>query len=74
MSDTPKAGRATKDELLAALEAAHLNDDEGDDEGPELSEAERLAAHAEPPVIRVDGKPRGTDRKSTRLNSSHNRS
>jgi hypothetical protein len=61
MSDTPKAGRATKDELLAALEAAHLSDDEGDDEGPEISEAERLAAHAEPPVMRVDGKPRGTE-------------
>jgi len=61
MSDTQKAGKATKDELLAALEAAHLPEDEGEDENPELSEAERLAAHAEPPVMRVDGKPRGTE-------------
>jgi hypothetical protein len=61
MSDTPKPGRATKDELLAALEAAHLPEDDWVEEGPEISEAERLAAHAEPPVIRVDGKPRGTE-------------
>lgn len=61
MSDTEKPGRASKDELLAALEAAHLPGDEWEDEGPELSEAERLAAHAEPPVIRVDGKPRGSE-------------
>lgn len=61
MSDTGKPGRASKDELLAALEAAHLPGDEWVEEGPELSEAERLAAHAEPPVIRVDGKPRGTE-------------
>ena len=61
MSDTQRPGRATKDELLAALEAAHLNEDEGDDEGPVLSEAERLAAHAEPPKMRVDGKPKGSD-------------
>ena len=61
MSETGKPGRATKDELLDALEAAHLPGDEYIDEGPELSEAERLAAHAEPPVIRVDGKPRGSE-------------
>jgi hypothetical protein len=61
MSDTPKPGRATKDELLAALEAAHMPDVEDDFEGPELSEAERLEAKAEPPVIRVDGKPRGSE-------------
>ena len=61
MSDTEKPGRASKDELLAALEAAHMPGDEWEDEGPELSEAERLAAHAEPPVIRVDGKPRGSE-------------
>jgi hypothetical protein len=61
MSDTQRPGRATKDELLAALEAAHLSEDEGEDEGPELSEAERLAAHAEPPQMRVDGKPKGSD-------------
>lgn len=61
MTDTSKPGRASKDELLAALEAAHLPEDEWLDEGPELSEAERLAAHAEAPVIRVDGKPRGSE-------------
>ena len=61
MSDTQRPGRATKDELLAALEAAHLPDDEGHEEGPELSEAERLAAHAEPPPLRVDGKPKGVE-------------
>lgn len=61
MSDTGRPGRASKDELLAALEAAHLQEDEWQDEGPELSEAERLAARAEPPVIRADGHPRGTE-------------
>ena len=61
MEDTAKPGRATKDELLAALEAAHMPDPEDDFENPELSEAERLAAKAEPPVIRVDGKPRGSE-------------
>ena len=61
MSDTQRPGRATKDELLAALEAAHLSEDEGEDEGPVLSEAERLAAHAEPPQMRVDGKPKGSE-------------
>ena len=61
MDDTAKPGRATKDELLAALEAAYLPEDDGEDEGPELSEAERLAAHAEPPKMRVDGKPKGTE-------------
>ena len=61
MSDTQRPGRASKDELLAALEAAHLNEEEGEDEGPGLSEAERLAAHAEPPQMRVDGKPKGSD-------------
>jgi hypothetical protein len=61
MSETQKPGRASKDELLEALEAAHLPGDEYLEEGPELSEAERLAAKAEPPVIRADGKPRGTE-------------
>lgn len=61
MSDTQRPGRASKDELLAALEAAHLSEDEGEDEGPVLSEAERLAAHAEPPQMRVDGKPKGSE-------------
>ena len=61
MNDTKKAGRATKDELLQALEDAHLQEPEDEDDGPEISEAERLASRAEPPVMRVDGKPRGTE-------------
>ena len=61
MTDTKKAGRASKDELLQALEDAHLQEPEGEDDGLEISEAERLASRAEPPVIRVDGKPRGTE-------------
>ena len=61
MNDTKKAGRASKDELLQALEDAHLQEPEDEDDGLEISEAERLASRAEPPVIRVDGKPRGTE-------------
>lgn len=61
MTDTKKAGRASKDELLQALEDAHLQEPDAEDDGPEPSEAERLAARAEPPVMRVDGKPRGTE-------------
>jgi hypothetical protein len=61
MTDTKKAGRASKDELLQALEDAHLQEPEDDEDGLEISEAERLAARAEPPVIRADGKPRGTE-------------
>ena len=61
MTDTKKAGRASKEELLQALEDAHLQEPEDEDEGQEISEAERLASRAEPPVIRVDGKPRGTE-------------
>ena len=61
MSETKKPGRASKDELLAALEAVGLDEGEGWEEPADLSEAERLAAHAEPPVMRVDGKPKGVD-------------
>ena len=61
MTDTKKAGRASKEELLQALEDAHLQEPDDEDEGLEISEAERLASRAEPPVIRVDGKPRGTE-------------
>ena len=61
MTDTKKAGRASKDELLQALEDAHLQEPEDDEDGQEISEAERLASRAEPPVMRVDGKPRGTE-------------
>jgi len=61
MTDTKKAGRSSKDELLQALEDAHLQEPDTEDDGLEISEAERLAARAEPPVMRVDGKPRGTE-------------
>jgi hypothetical protein len=61
MSDSGKPGRASKDELMAALEAVELDDGEGWEEHAELSEAERLAAHATPPPLRVDGKPKGAD-------------
>jgi len=61
MSETGKPGRASKDELLAALEAVDMDDGEGWEEHADISEAERLAAHAEPPVIRADGKPKGAD-------------
>lgn len=61
MSETQKPGRASKDELLAALEAVDMDEGEGWLDEADLSEAERLAAHAEPPVMRVDGKPKGAD-------------
>jgi len=61
MSDTTRHGRASKDELLAALEAVEMEEGEGWEEQADLSEAERLAAHAEPPPLRVDGKPKGAD-------------
>ena len=61
MSETQKPGRASKDELLAALEAVEMDDGEGSEEHADLSEAERLAAHAEAPPMRVDGKPKGAD-------------
>jgi hypothetical protein len=61
MSETQKPGRASKDELMAALEAVDMDDGEGWEEQAELSEAERLAAHASPPPIRADGKPKGAD-------------
>ena len=61
MSETQKPGRASKDELLAALEAVDMDEGEGWEEHADLSEAERLAAHASPPPMRVDGKPKGAD-------------
>jgi hypothetical protein len=61
MSDSGKPGRASKDELMAALEAVEMDDGEGWEEHADLSEAERLAAHASPPPMRVDGKPKGAD-------------
>jgi hypothetical protein len=61
MSDSGKPGRASKDELMAALEAVEMDEVEGWEEHADLSEAERLAAHASPPPMRVDGKPKGAD-------------
>jgi len=61
MSETQKPGRASKSELLEALEAVDIDDGEGWEEDAGLSEAERLAAHASPPPLRVDGKPKGAD-------------
>jgi hypothetical protein len=61
MSETQKPGRASKDQLLEALEAMELDEGEGWEEHADLSEAERLAAHADAPPMRVDGKPKGAD-------------
>lgn len=61
MSETKKPGRASKDELMAALEAVELDEGEGWEEPADLSEAERLAAHADAPPMRADGKPKGAD-------------
>jgi len=61
MSETQKPGRASKSELLEALEAVEETEGEGWEEDAGLSEAERLAAHASPPPMRVDGKPKGAD-------------
>jgi hypothetical protein len=62
--------KISKQDYLAALEAAHVDDEvvldadqnDEDDGLGELSEAERLAAHAESPTLRVDGKPVGSPR------------
>lgn len=61
MSETQKPGRASKNELLEALEAMDETEGEGWEEDAGLSEAERLAAHASPPPMRADGKPKGAD-------------
>jgi hypothetical protein len=61
MSDSGKPGRASKSELLDALEAMDETDGEGWEDDAGLSEAERLAAHATPPPLRADGKPKGAD-------------
>ena len=61
MSDSGKPGRASKDELMAALEAVDMEGVEGWEDEAELSEAERLAAHASPPPMRADGRPKGVD-------------
>lgn len=62
--------KISKQEYLAALEAANVDDElvldadqDDQDQGlGEMSEAERLAAHAEGPTIRVDGRPVGSPR------------
>ena len=62
--------KISKQEYLAALEAANVDDEvvldaDQDDEDQglgELSEAERLAAHADAPTVRVDGRPVGSPR------------
>ena len=58
--------KVTKDDYLKALELANQDDDidqnENDWSDGELSEAERLAAHADAPTLRVDGRPVGSDR------------
>ena len=54
--------RASKEDYLAALEAAGQDVDlNGDDGGRELSEAERLAAAADAPAVRADGQVRGSE-------------
>jgi hypothetical protein len=61
-SETRDRLRASKDDYLKALEEASLDDDlNGYGDGPELSEAERLALRAEPPVMRADGRVRGSE-------------
>ena len=53
----------SKGDYMKALEDASLEMDGGNDENPgPISEAERLAALAEPPRMREDGKPVGTER------------
>ena len=61
MDETRMPGRASKSELLDALEAMDETDGEGWEEQADLSEAERLAAHADAPPLRADGKPKGVD-------------
>jgi hypothetical protein len=65
--DGGKDGKATKADYMAALEAA-MDDDQydNDPEAGELSEAERLAAHADSPQLRMDGRPKGSEAKRIR--------
>ena len=65
--DSGEAGKAGKQDYMAALEAAMDDDQFENDQGAgELSEAERLAAHADAPQMRVDGKPKGSEAKRSR--------
>jgi hypothetical protein len=56
--------KVSKDEYLRALELASQDDDidqnANDWSDGDLSEAERLAAHADSPTLRVDGRPVGS--------------
>ena len=63
-------GRASKDELLRRLDEVMLDGDGNDnDQGPGLSEAERLARDAVPPRRRVDGELQGTPRQKPMTSS-----
>jgi len=65
--DGGKDGKATKADYLAALEDAMDDDQFDNDQGAgDLSEAERLAAHADAPQLRVDGRPKGSEAKRIR--------
>ena len=60
--DTRERLKASKGDYMRALEEAATGDDlNAWDDGPELSEAERLAARAVGPALRVDGKPKGSE-------------
>lgn len=70
-----KVGKISREEYLRALEeASQVYQDDQDQGGGFESEAERLAALADTPKIRVDGKPMGSeDRKQPRkLTTSQN--
>jgi hypothetical protein len=60
-----KMEKISKQEYLRALEIANQDDEldqiDKDQADGELSEAERLAAHADAPTLRADGKPVGSD-------------
>jgi hypothetical protein len=65
--DGGKDGKTSKDDYMAELEAAMDDDQFGEYESPvEISEAERLAAHADAPQLRADGKPKGMEMKRAR--------
>ena len=65
--DSGKAGRAGKSDYMADLEAAMDDDQFDNDQGAgEPSEAERLAARADAPQMRADGKPKGSEAKRAR--------
>ena len=66
-------GKMSKGDYMQALEDASLEMDGGNDENPgPISEAERLAALAEPPRMREDGKP--VHSFPTRRSSDHRKS